>query len=59
MLFSSSGFAHCCVLQQRDVGPLLSGDYAVAHSEGKEGSNVHLTAMCVPVGLGVYCLHLQ
>ena len=36
MLFSSSGFAHCCVLQQRDVGPLLSGDYAVAHSEGKE-----------------------
>lgn len=36
VLISSSGFAHCCVLQQRDVGPLLSGGYAVAHSEGKE-----------------------
>lgn len=35
-VISSSGFAHCCVLQQRDVDPLLSGDHAVAHSEGKE-----------------------
>lgn len=34
--FSPSGVAHCCVLQQRDVNPLLSGHNAVAHSEGGE-----------------------
>ncbi len=31
-----SGFADCCVLQQRGVNPLLFGGDAVAHSEGKQ-----------------------
>lgn len=40
VLISSTGFANRCVLQQCDVDPLLFGDHAVGHSEGKE---VHIT----------------
>lgn len=58
-VITSPGFAHCCVLQQRDVSPLLFGDNAVAHSEGKERLKLYLTASYVPVSLGVYCLCLQ
>lgn len=59
LVFSSSGFAHCSVLQQRDVNPLLFGDNAVAHFKGIERFTCLLTASEVPVGLGVYCLRLQ
>lgn len=49
VLISSPGVAHCCVLQQRDVDPLLFGGNAVAHSEGKERFK------CVPRSITGFC----
>lgn len=60
-VISSSDFTHHCVLQQRDVGPLLFRGNAVDHPEGKERlKHVPYSVMHVPVGLGIdhLCLKL-